>query len=424
MDNMYMKNPEDEWDTQWFLLDGGIFESFRYDTFESFNDKLWQLIVALTSRRNRSVEEKQQLTSTLDNVVLMVKGCHYFLHHKKRLKFKEEWIDIKWLKNPYRCIKKYRSKEDKKLNHHLAHFQESFLMLSREEAQNFTIAFKNFFAEMDLCSWINLLDDWKSCLQDDESLFEFIVDYAPLKTYEKLKRLHEACIVSYYWAEYSYRPPNHHLIVDYLSSDYVDGYGSASPYEMASCLFYDKNYADIRQDILDLYPLSPCKKKELKLEVNDLRYTLRWLLETGWLFLQTDYFPEDWLDPDRIHVLCCPVPESELEYNWTPKSLSFKQRKNLRRTLSKLYYGMDVREEINAVDYRVVQHNCMDSLVVEMNEYKLKTRNLLLKTLDILTLIVLDLRKRLTDLDDVRYPPKSKEVAVTNMEDIRLNSDN
>jgi len=105
MDNMYMKNPEDEWDTQWFLLDGGIFESFRYDTFESFNDKLWQLIVALTSRRNRSVEEKQQLTSTLDNVVLMVKGCNYFLHHKKGLKFKEDLIDIKWLKNPYRSIK-------------------------------------------------------------------------------------------------------------------------------------------------------------------------------------------------------------------------------------------------------------------------------------------------------------------------------
>src|SRR5690606_19257250 len=126
----------------------------------------------------------------------------------------------------------------------------------------------------------------------------------------------------------------------------------------------------------------------------------------------------------RIHVLCCPVPESELEYNWTPKSLSFKQRKNLRKTLSKLYYGMDVREEINAVDYRVVQHYCTDSIVVEMDEDNLKTRNRLLKTLDILTLIVLDLRKRLTDLGDVRYPPKSKEVAVTNMEDIRLNNDN
>ncbi|MBC9798608.1 hypothetical protein [Sinomicrobium weinanense] len=245
MENAYLKNPEDKWDTQWFLLDGGIFESFRYDTFESFNDKLWQLVVALTSNRDRSAEEKQQLVRTLDSVVLMVKGCHYFLHHKKRLKFKEDWIDIKWCKNPYRCLKKYRSREDQKLNHHLAHFQEPFSMLSREEAQNFTVAFKNFFAEMDLCSWLDLLDDWKSYLQHGESLFE-LMDYAPLKTYEKLRTLYEACIISYHWAEINYPPPNHHLIVDYLSSEYVDGYDSASPFDMAGSVFHEKNYVDIR----------------------------------------------------------------------------------------------------------------------------------------------------------------------------------
>src|SRR5690606_23773353 len=107
-------------------------------------------------------------------------------------------------------------------------------------------AFKNFFAEMDLSSWLNLLDDWKSCLQDDESLFELIVDYTPLKTYKKLRTLHEACIISYYWAETDYPPPNHHLIVDYLSSDYVDGYRYASPFEWIGSVFYEKNYVDIR----------------------------------------------------------------------------------------------------------------------------------------------------------------------------------
>lgn len=421
MDNIYLKNPEGEWDTQWFLLKGGIFESFRYDTFESFNDKLWQLIVALTSRGERSDEEKQQSKMTLENIVLMVKGCHYFLHHKERLNFKEDWIDIKWCKNPYRCIKKYRSKEDEKLNHHLAHFQEPLSMLSRKEVQNFTIAFKNFFAEMDLSSWLNLLDDWKSCLQDDESLFELIVDYAPLKTYEKLRTLHEACIISYYWAEINYPPPNHHLIVDYLSSDYVDGYGSASPFDLVSNLFYENNYLDIRQDILDLYPLSPCKRKPLRIEANDLRSTLRWLLETGWLFLQTDFFPEDWLDPDSIHVLYCPVPESQLEYHWMPKSLDFKQRKNLRKTLSKLYYGIDVREEIYSVEGRVILHYSSGSL--DMSEKNLETRNRLLKTLDVLTLIVLDLRKRRTKLGGVCYPPESKEVTVPNMEGTNLNND-
>ena len=148
MKNIYLKNPKDQWDTQWFLLEGGIFESIKYDTFKSFHDKLWLLIVGLTSKRQRSSKEKQHLINTLENLVLMVKGCHYFLHHKERLNFKEEWVDTKWSKNPYRCLKKYRSKEDKRLNHHLAYFQEPVSMLSRKEAQNFTIAFKNFFANL------------------------------------------------------------------------------------------------------------------------------------------------------------------------------------------------------------------------------------------------------------------------------------
>ena len=278
-------------------------------------------------------------------------------------------------------------------------------MLSQEEAQNFTIAFRNFFTEMDLSSWLNLLDDWRSCLQNDESLFELIVDYTPLKTYEKLRTLHEACIISYYWAEFSYPPPNRHLIEDYLSSEYVNGYRSASPFEMIGDVFYEKNYVDIRQNILDLYPLCPCKKKQLKIEVNDLRSTLRWLLETGWLLLQTDYFPEDWLDPDKIDFLCCPIPKSQLEYHWTPKSLDFKERKNLRKTLSKLYYCIDVRREIRAVENRVIHYYCTDTLEVEMDENNLKTRNRLLKTLDILTMIVLDVLKRRTKTDGVCYPP-------------------
>ena len=104
MDNAYLTNPEDKYETPWFLLKGGIFESFRYDTFESFNEKLWQLVVAITSKRKKDDNEKQRLLETIEKIVLMIKGCHYFLHHKKRLNFKEDWIDIKWLPNPYRCL--------------------------------------------------------------------------------------------------------------------------------------------------------------------------------------------------------------------------------------------------------------------------------------------------------------------------------
>ena len=402
MDNAYLTNPVNKWEIPWFLLGGGITEAFQYDTFESFNKKLWELLVALTSRRKQSNVENIQLLETMDRIVLMVRGCHYFLHHKKRLKFTDDWIDIDWVKNPYRCMKKYRSNDDLTHNYHLAHFKERFTQLSRQEAQNFVLAFVDFFDKMDLSSWLNLLEDWKSCVEDEKNLLEEAVDYAPLSTYEQLLKLHEACRVGIHWAQCSYPPPNRHLIDAYLLSDYVNGYRSASPFEMIGDVFYEKSYADIRQSILSLYSLSPNERKSYPIPTHGLRCTLRWLQETGWLFLQTDYFPEDWLDPDRIDFLRCPIPQDQLDY-WNAKSLSDKEQKNLRKTLSKLYYGIDVRQDIYQVEDRIIGHYHQDS-TARMDDDDLATRNRLLKTLDILTLIVLDLGKRTTRTDGVFYP--------------------
>jgi len=94
MNNAYIKNPEDEWDIRWYLIEGGILESIQYGTYESFKKKLWDILVILTSQNNTEETKKEYIIDRLDNIVLMVKGCHYFLHHKKRLKYEEDWIDI------------------------------------------------------------------------------------------------------------------------------------------------------------------------------------------------------------------------------------------------------------------------------------------------------------------------------------------
>ncbi len=421
MDNAYLTNPEDKYETPWFLLKGGIFESFRYDTFESFNEKLWQLVVAITSKRKKDDNEKQRLLETIEKIVLMIKGCHYFLHHKKRLNFKEDWIDIKWLPNPYRCLEKYRPREDQKLNHHLAHFREPFTKLTSEEAQNFTTAFKNFFAEMDLSSWMNLLDDWKACIESDESLFDWQVDYAPLKTYEKFLALHEACIIGYHWAEIDYPPPNRHLYEEFFNTSY-ESYRDASPLELIDTVLYEINYDVLRQDILELYAGCSHQRKGLTMKTDDLRFHLRWLLQTGWLLLQTDYFPEDWLDPDSFNCLRCPIPEKDVEY-WRPKSLSFKEREKLAKTLSKLYYGVEVHDEMYFVESRMIRYLDAKNTTC-LGEENFKTRDRLLKTLDILTLIVLDLCKRRTKPDGIIYPGVSSEEEVTSEKKIENSTEN
>ena len=416
MNNAYIKNPEDEWDIRWYLIEGGILESIQFGTYESFKKKLWEILVILTSQNNPEETRKEYILDHLDNITLMVKGCHYFLHHKRRLTYEEDWIDIQWLPNPYRCLKKYRPREDEKLNHHLAHFDYNFTQLTREEIQNFVIAFEHFFSEMDLSSWLNLLDDWKRCISENESIFESGGEYASLKTYEQLLKLREACYVAYHWAAIDYPPPNKYLIVDYLGTDYINGYQSASPLVMASDTFYEQSYNNIRQSILYLYPTCPCGKGCIVLTASDLRYTLRWLLQSGWMLLQTDYFPEDWLDPDKIDFLRCPIPEEDIA-TWKPKSLSNKRRKSIPKTLSKLFYGVDVREEIYMVESRIMTYleGKYSEKYKDLDKEEVATRERLLKVLDVLTLIVFDLRKRRTKNEGVCYPPvlnldKDKEV--------------
>ena len=400
MDNEYIKNPEDEFEIPWFLLKGGIFEAIRYDTFESFNEGLWQLLVALTSNRKKTDEEKIRLSATLDKLELMVKGCHYFLYHKKRLGYRESWIDLKWSPNPYRCLEKYRSEEDRQLNHHLAHFREPFSRLTREEAQDFTLAFRNFFAEMGVSSWLNLLDNWKSCLNSDETLPEW-ADNAPLTTYEKLLSLHEACIVAYHWAEIDYPPPNRHLYEDFFNTTY-ESYRDASPLELIGTVFYELSYDELRHDILELYAGSANQRTGLIMKPDDVRYRLRWLLQTGWLLLQTDYFPEDWLDPDSFDFLRCPVPEKAVEY-WRPKNLSVKESRKLTKTLSELYCGINIHDEIYSVESRIIFYLNADD-IEGLDEDNLATRDRLLKTLDILSVIALDLCKRRTKPGGIVYP--------------------
>lgn len=402
MDNAYFTNPESKWDIPWFLLEGGITEAFPHDTYMSFNKKLWTLLVSLTSRGDRSVAEKKQLKATVDSLRLMIKGCHYFLHHKKRLEYSDEWIDIEWVKNPYRCKKKYRSRDDERHNQHLAHFKTHFTMLNRREGQNFALAFAAFFGEMDLSTWLKLLKAWKQCIETDDCLSEQGTDYAPLRTYELLLKLHEACRVALLWADLSYPPANRHLLEDYLGSEYVNGYQSASPLELIGDVFYERSYADIQASILSLYALSPSSNTSCVIPPGELRAVLRWILETGWLLLQTDYFPKPWLDADSIDFLQCPVPENQLTY-WSPKNVSAKERKDLRKTLSKLFDGIDVRRQIYRVEDRLIAH-CHAPTAAGMEEDDLVTRNLLLKTLDVLALIALDLLKRRSRPDGICYP--------------------
>lgn len=398
MNNTHLRSPKDESDIRWFLLNGGIYDAIRQANFESFRKDLWLLLVAMTSREEKP--DKEKLNETIDRMILMVKGCSYFLHHKKRLKYRENWIDIKWYRNPYRCMKKYRSSDDRILNHHSAHFEERFKYLKRKEVQNFTLAFENFFKEIDLSTWLNLLDDWKSCLLQEDSLYEWGADCAPLKTYEKFSALLEACVVSLRWATTDYPPPNRHLFRDFLGTFY-DSYRDANPLEQLRVCFHQSSHKELEEIIKKLYNGNRLVNCHTTKSGEDIRYLLRWLIQTGWLLLQTDYFPEDWLKPNSFYYLRCPIPETEVD-GWNPPNITNKEAINLRKTLSKLYYNLDIREEIYLMEDRILYY--LEGKGIESTDESLKSQDRLLKILDVLALVSLDLIQRRTKLEGVDYP--------------------
>lgn len=403
MENFYIKKPESELEPQWFLLEGGIYDSYEYLSYDSFKDSLWRLFECLTSRSIKTEVDIEQSKMTLRKLIQMVKGVHYFLYHKNKLGYKEEWIDINWLVNPYRCIKKYRDKDDFLLNHHLAHFEENFTELSREEAQNFELSFENFFKIMDLSSWLNLFDDFIACLEEGESLFDWMGDSTPLKTYKELLKLSEACLVSIHWANLSYPSPNLHLYKNVTKINDV-AYCETNPIDMISTIFCNCTYAELNENILKIYD-SNNSSSSLTVKLDEFRFCLRYILQTGWLLLQTDYWPETWLKPNGHSFLACPIFEEEIDV-WESKILSHKEKKSLTKTLSKLYFKINIHDEIDYVERRLFSYlNMGDKRILEGDEQI--TKNLLLKVLDIQAMIMLNYSKIRDDGVRIRFPKSS-----------------
>ncbi|WP_028298178.1 hypothetical protein [Olivibacter sitiensis] len=100
MENIYLKTSEEFFDQQEYLMEG-IREALYNDNSESFAAKLWKLTTWVTSQLT-DLPDEGVVNKIVDHTTGMVKGAHFFLHHKERLGFEDCDIDRKWVPNPYR----------------------------------------------------------------------------------------------------------------------------------------------------------------------------------------------------------------------------------------------------------------------------------------------------------------------------------
>lgn len=252
---------------------------------------------------------------------------------------------------------------------------------------------------MDLSVWLRMLYRWESTLEINRSIAEFM-GLNPFKIFEAILKLHEACVVAMGWANLIYNPPNYHLWNYYLGSP-CDGYDAANPYENISGVFGHMSYNDIAVGIRAIYLNMHTEEDQIKEDITQFRFVLKWLIETGWVLLQTDYYPQNWLDPNFMDHLHCAFSEKDLKF-WRPENLDKEERENVVLTLSKLYHKIEVREFIYRVENRVIKYS-EDKSKLTVGATDLETATTLLKILDVITILDVDFCKRRTKIEGLHY---------------------
>ena len=403
MKNLKLLEPFDS-EIPGFLISNGIEDSLNAYPPQRFRKRLKQLERSYSIDSSYDAKQVAKVYGKYADFFKAVRnlllGCHFFKHQKKHLKYNNElWLDVQWIKNPYRCVPEYRGYNDKSLNHHLAHYEGLIQNLSRKEVQNFQLLFKKIFKTMDLSEWLYMLNEWEKGIRKGENINEYM-GIECSQYFDALSKLYEAALLVKLGAEYGYCPPNHHLWSVQLKSFY-DGYDAANPLENLAYLFQDISTTTLIHSTQELYLNQESEKTSIHTDFKQLRFIIKHAIEVGWLLLQTNYYPVNWLNPDALHWIHCPVAKEELE-SWRPQYVTLDEQKDLPLTLSKLYHEIDVRDFIFEFEERLLDYlSLKDLLKHEHSQHKIGIT--LFKIVEVLTLITIDLCKRKTDKEKIQY---------------------
>ncbi|MEC3879940.1 hypothetical protein [Parapedobacter sp. 10938] len=401
MKNIYLKAGNEFRQQQEYLMEG-ISEALYYDDYESFGKKLWELAGWVTSQ-SIELPDRALVDKVVDQTIAMVKGAHFFLHHKERLGFEDSDIDRVWVPNPYAMPEKHRRSYDRRLDHYLAHREERFQWLAEDEIQNFTLAFKRCFSILSLSDWLSLLESWRMFALDGDPV-SVGSDFTPLKTYEQLAKLSEACFVALAWEDGCFSTPNQHLCLIYLNHYNDDGYDAANPLRDINWLFYEYDIQSLKNDVCSLFTICKHEQVILSRTLENLRFCLVCSLYNGWLLLQTEAFPEEWVDPDKFDFIHYPIIDSK-SFGGRGSSLDYEQTRNPVEALWGLFGNVDVRDKKDTIEFMIARYydpkasRCLKDGAID-------TKRFLLKLLDILFLINLDLCKNRTIKEYIKYPEK------------------
>jgi hypothetical protein len=377
---------KDEYERVSFLL-GKLCRAYRTFDIADWKEQLWKLTVAASSDTHEyNTGEQIDFNTIVSGLKGLVEEAWAAMQVKERFSFQHEFLSMPWKVNPY-AIKIEKFNDTKRYyTSYLREHSGKITVLSRSEINDFFLVFEGFFRQLDVISWLKLLDTWLKFAETDSSIICSGFDYAPLETYLQLLRLIEACyLADEFGFSSGYYPPNNYLFDrDYMMQElYSETYDGYNPFLQLTWIFCDYSLPELKKAF---HHWMDCAKNKEKIyssnepaQLLSLHSDVVKLLEIGWLLIYTEEMPQHWLNPEtfdpdneysQIHIQeeeCVTVSDKEkyspnkaLKKYYKKHSWYHYQRMNLNDAL---HYALQSKTEYYDVDIFIDLEKSISKLI-------------------------------------------------------------
>lgn len=338
--------------------------SFCKYTIEEWTKKLVEFTNAVYSDTHEVENKRIDYSEFTASIKVLIREAWLALQKRNRTGFTHECIGMPWKKNPYsldvhKICDSHRYRTSYKRN-----FDNKITLLSAEETRDFFLVFDDFFNQLNVLSWIDLLDIWLKFSASESSIISNGYDYTPHETHRNLQRLIEACyLASDFVFSPTFYPPNAHLFaIDYMMIElYSETYDGYNPFLMLGGIFSEYELSKLKSEFAywmrcaihqnEIY------NKDEPCFLLSLHSIVTQLLEVGWLILYTEEMPAYWLDPEKMDADfdCHKVNTKEEAYDYLKTNEQADPAKALRKFFKKNSWFHYKRMNLNQALYYALQ---------------------------------------------------------------------
>lgn len=289
-------------------LFGNLRDLYCRYSIDKWKGKLEKLTNLVTNREYATKLNKDDVTPFISEIKNIIEEVWFVLLKRDRMEYEHEYLGIEWKSNPYALKKSNIHETDKYRTSFKRVFKGKVTLLSSREVRDFFLVFEDFFKQLDVMSWLRLLDKWNIYASSgDGGITEEGYDYTPHETCRQLQRLMEACyLMDNFAMAPRFYPPNSHLFdIDYMILEcYSETYNGYNPFLLLASLFTIYDLPELKKEFS--YWMHCAKNKE-EIYTENEPASLLWLhsnivelYEIAWLILYTPKMPEHFLNPAKM----------------------------------------------------------------------------------------------------------------------------